>query len=338
MTVTLDADQYAEAVEAQARELADYALNKRLRIQRDRPTDPARVRSLQDRLEALLGVPVGLAAAVAAGEYGPLSDIERLIMRGYRTFDYEQRPLARKLDQELQDLVEAVTSEVLTKSADWDSVWAEYGGMSSDIVARTRAQGEAVVGALTAAVARCPNWTTPRVVAEPAFNKENWMEPPGAYHVQLGKGTYAPSFTLFVTEDGGIQEVEDVLEGGDEDFFTSPEAQYDYFNLVNELRKPGSTSRGKRLTLYTARPLKDRERYEYAKTLPLNVFLASTFNEAYGLARDLGGGTVRDVWRVVVDSTHLVQTLDAGSVRHYQTVGSGPVPIRSIELVAPGDE
>jgi hypothetical protein len=125
-----------------------------------------------------------------------------------------------------------------------------------------------------------------------------------------------------------------VLEGGDEEFFDTLEIQQDYFNLVNEIRTPGASSKGKWLRLYTARPTKDRDRYRSAHTVPANLFFASTFEEALGLATDLGGGEIRDVWTAQVNTRDLVKTLDTGRVKHYQTVRE--TPVRSMELLSEG--
>ena len=191
-----------------------------------------------------------------------------------------------------------------------------------------------VVAEVSSALARCRGFATAPVTVSPTFVKDSPNEPAGVYSVDLGTGAYAPSFSL-MTADGKVQEVEDVLEGGDTDFFDDPKTARDYFNLVNEIRKPGSSASGRPITLYTARPTKDRTRYEGARTLPANIFLTSTFEDAEGLATDLGGDERRDVWKVrVTDSSYLVNTLTSGRVRQYQTVDE--TPISGSELLMPG--
>ena len=72
------------------------------------------------------------------------------------------------------------------------------------------------------------------------------------------------------------------------------------------------------LTLYTARPRKDREQLLANKTLPINVFLTDSQEHAEGLAIDLSGGQgTRDIWMVKINSTYLTKTLD-GPVKYYQ--------------------
>jgi hypothetical protein len=185
-----------------------------------------------------------------------------------------------------------------------------------------------------AALQRVPYWNSGNVTVEPHFSKDHYLEPIGAASVRIGRHA---EFTVFVNDSGKINEIEDVLEGGDEDNFQGIEEQADYFNLINEIRRPGSTSKGKTLVLYTARPTRDRRLYEGARTIPPNIFLSSRFDDAEGIAHDLGGNEVRDVWKVRIKSNHLVETLNIPGLRHHQVVGSRPAPVESIELISPGD-
>lgn len=165
-------------------------------------------------------------------------------------------------------------------------------------------------------------------------------EPIRDYQVYLGIGHASPSFTIFTNEHGKIEgKVEDVLEGGDTDFFKSPQQTAFYFDLIREIEKPGSTKRpGKDLTLYTARPTKDRRLYDNARQVPVNIFLTSDPNRAAGIAHDLGASEVRDLWRVRINEQFLVQTLDTPRSKDYQTVGGNgrTVPVKRIELMQEG--
>ncbi len=129
----------------------------------------------------------------------------------------------------------------------------------------------------------------------------------------------------------GIIEIDDVLEGGDEDFFTSNEIQSDYFNLIEKLKNPNGIKE-KILTLYTARPKKDRKIYLDATTLPLNIFLVNNADHAEGLSHDLGNNEIRDIWKVRVSNKYLTQTLD-GKIKYYQ-VTKNNTPIISIDLIS----
>jgi len=143
------------------------------------------------------------------------------------------------------------------------------------------------------------------------------------------RGRTSPSFTYF-----GPREIDDVLDAGDGDFFNDPEVEHAYFQVVSELRSPGSTRKRKPVKVYTSRPKKDRKIYDNAKEVPSGIFVTNDPDRAYGFGRDLGSKDGRDLYRIVVDSNRLVQTLKSGRIRDYQIVGKGKVPIREIERIA----
>jgi len=142
---------------------------------------------------------------------------------------------------------------------------------------------------------------------------------------------WKPSFSYFVSDDG--IEIDDVLEGGDEDFFTDNKIQSDYFNLINSLRNPNMSVKQKILTLYTARPYKDRKFYLNSKVVPINIFMTSSYNFAEGFAREYGGK--KDIWKVRIMDQYLVKTMDSPEQKQYQTIGDKSVPVESIELITP---
>lgn len=202
---------------------------------------------------------------------------------------------------------------------------------------------------IEASLQRMDNWNGSEIVVKPNIpfqntQEFNWLEP--VEHAMIYLGTYkdAPSFSYF-TENGKI-EVDDVLEAGDDDFFKNPETQHDYFNLVRELQAPYSTStKTKLLTLYTARPIKDRKIYQKASRdsalgkafIPSGLFLTTNSYSAAGLAHDLGGNEVRDVWKLKIDSKYLIQTLDAMNEKQYQIIGNKEIPVKWIELYQEGN-
>jgi hypothetical protein len=164
---------------------------------------------------------------------------------------------------------------------------------------------------------------------DPIWNGEGEQRDFKDAEVFVDKGSVSknsPGFTLFV--DGSTAHVDDVLDAGDTDFFRSPEAEADYFGLVNELRSPGGHSGEKVVTLYTARPAKDHKFYEDAKNIPTNVFLTTSYSEAEGYSMDMGE---REIWKVRIRLKHLVETLNAGGRKNYQAVAPGSsVPVESI--------
>lgn len=160
-------------------------------------------------------------------------------------------------------------------------------------------------------------------------------------HVFVGSGNDAPSFMFFM--DNGKVQIDDIIEGGDEDFFSSSQLQADYFNLISAIQNSGAPKRKKRIpALYTARPVKDRQMYNSTKQLPANIFLTNQFDHAMGLANDLGGSEIRDVWEVYLESGNgLIRTLDPSDLtdnpsklQYYQTTMT--IPVKAIYLVQEG--
>jgi hypothetical protein len=169
-----------------------------------------------------------------------------------------------------------------------------------------------------------------RVSTVPVFVEAMFSESASENHFYNGALIYVgdASFTYF-----GQTHIGDILE--DTQDFDSMEEMTDYQNLIKEIQKPGSSKTGKTLTLYTARPIKDRQMYLHHKTLYPGIFLSNDEDHVYGLANDLGSRETRDVWEVRVNSRHLMQTL-TGGVQYYQVVGSNPVPVVSMSLISEG--
>lgn len=194
------------------------------------------------------------------------------------------------------------------------------------------------------AISRIPTWQTPiiRIVPNPSAStysmKDDFSEPSTSALVEFGRDEMAPNFSYFLSEEGPNIEIDDVLEAGDTDFFTTPQMQQDYFSLIRELKNPGSSQRqGKRKTLYTARPVEDRQIYLNNQKIPTNIFLSSNYYDAEGIASDLSSRGRRDIWKVVIDDRYLIQTLDAPTVKHYQAVGNEWIPVHSLQLINVGN-
>lgn len=212
----------------------------------------------------------------------------------------------------------------------------------AEVLDESRKNARALATALKAAMGRVKNWNGSDVHGVGEGPPVDWIlrtpqydRPVSTFSVHVGSEA---GFTVFITGSGF--EIDDVLEGGDEDFFGGdPGTQADYFNLIKELRQPGSSGRGRDIVLWTARPVKDRAKYERATHIPSNLFLTTDEERAYGLAQEgeLGGG-VRDVYRVVVNTSDLVMTLDNGRVKDYQAVGSDRIPVKNMTLVHPAPD
>lgn len=188
---------------------------------------------------------------------------------------------------------------------------------------------------IAAAIARNPTITTPITIQAASYSPQdsNYNLHATDAIIQVGNDEYAPTFTYF--QLANKIELDDIIEAGDTDFFSTPKIQMDYYNLIKELQHPYSTTKTqKNLSLYTARPISDRHLYENAKQIPVNIFLASTYDFAEGFAKEYGGN--RDVWKIRINSQYLTQTFNSPALKHFQTIsptGQPTVPIEKIELI-----
>lgn len=189
---------------------------------------------------------------------------------------------------------------------------------------------------IEAALARIP-WRGSKVWASCDANYDSYFK---SYDLDALDGT---SLYLLIGDTGkagllvykneqGKVEVDDIIETGDEEeeFFDNGSIKADYYALVQSLQQ-GDTS-NQILTLYTARPKKDRSLYLHATTLPANIFLTNSYSHAEGLARDLviGDEEPRDVYKVRMKNQNLIKTLN-GNISYYQLVRK--TPIQSIRLI-----
>jgi len=193
------------------------------------------------------------------------------------------------------------------------------------------------------AIKRISDWHGSRVILQPHYFKNSWhdyrlyasdpFEPVLSTNVTLiapNQQYEHPEFTWF-----SDNEIDDVLDVGDTDFFENlPGLQSDYYSLIKELRNPGSTQqKGKVLTLFTARPIRDRSRYLNATTVPVGIFLANQPGHVAGIAIDLADSNQpRDIYKIRIYSQYLILSQDLGSLKYYQTVGNQEVPVIAINL------
>lgn len=173
------------------------------------------------------------------------------------------------------------------------------------------------------------DWSVPQLIIKPYYSRDEFnsllLEAATSAEVIFDYAHHT-TFTVFIHDQ---LEIDDVLEGGDEDFFKDGNIQSNYFSLIEGLKNPNGV-KSKTITLYTARPKKDRSIYLNAKTVPVNIFLVNDFDHALGLSRDLSTGD-RDIWKIRINTKYLTQTLD-GKIKYYQVTKNNS-PIESIELI-----
>lgn len=339
MGIELSLKEYENGLRDWVEDLYDYAQTRRDRALSKVPS----LKSLALKLEQT-GSDV-LEPLVKALKSENLDDIieHRSLMfaamrQGLSSWKYDDPvdhlSIFRALDEELDNAVTYLQAQEEVSPVD---LREEYDNLHKETLEKVKTQGAKVLDTVRDAAKRAPNFSTKSVTVGPQFNKDSSDpgEAPGVYYVRFGNGSMAPGFSLFVESTGKVASIEDLLEGGDTDFFRSTADQQDYFNLVHEIQKPGSTQQGKWVKVYTARPVKDRRTYEGAHSVPANIFLATTLDEAEGLSRELPGHGVRDVWSMLVNTRDVVLTLDMGRLKHYQAVRE--TPVRNMELVIPGD-
>jgi len=258
---------------------------------------------------------------------------------------YDDADLCRETARLVSDYADSISGRriVYTK----EEAARDFARIRAKTLANMRKITDAVVGAIERIGNR---WNGTAVSIEPDVptNATTWKPDhtldADSAHINLHGQHSTPNFAYWPSEEGLM--LEDILDAGDADSFSGDklgqtldqDLQEDYFNLIKEIRSPGSTSQaGKILTLYTARPVADRVQFMEASKVPPNIWLTSNYQRAQGIASDLSGSeTLRDIWRIRIDENYL-QPSQAGTAMDYQITSREPVPVRSIKLVDPGE-
>lgn len=227
----------------------------------------------------------------------------------------------RQVVQRVQEMMKHLANRVENTVFTQQDVQEYY----DRLLGQSRAVLEQIKQIIGKAVQSIPNWQgSPITITCPTWDvnstNHGFSEPVNGATVSVGQSS---NFSIFLSD--GKVEVDDILEADDADFFTDTRTTSDYFSLIKALQnKPAQI-----LTLYTARPAKDRAMYQEGNTIPSNIFLTNSYSHATGLAMDWK----RDIWRVKIDSRYLVTTLDGPEVRYYQAIGDGQIPVKSMTLV-----
>jgi hypothetical protein len=177
------------------------------------------------------------------------------------------------------------------------------------------------------------SWNNSPILIEAIeYDRDNDIGPEDSARVYL-VGENGPMFSLFMTN--GTYEIDDIMDGSEDiEEFLGQKTKLDYFSLINVLQNKSENL--KNLTLYTARPVRDRNFYQEKQTLPANVYLTNNFNRASGIALELKGEEkYRDIWRVKVSPYDVVVSYDGGTFKDYMTINE--VHPESIKLISPGE-
>lgn len=326
--VVLDLEAFSEAVQDKADDLAMSSYDAQERKKARGLTRAKVVAAIRSYLGDIPEIGAYLRAAPGRGKssaalYKKLSDYWKSLPQEdpekYKVFTL----LLSMAD--VHDVESARTREDFEKEA---QEWADV------FVTGTRRNAEVLQKLIIQAIKRVRDWRGEAIRVRPMYDGEYREGPIESFDVRLGRQA---GFTIF-TDSGKVQSVDDVLDAGDTDFFRDPHLQMNYFDLVRELERPGSTQKfGKNLKLWTARPTKDRHLYQDAKHVPTNIYLTTDRHRASGIAHDLGAGEIRDLWRITVNEKYLMKTLEAGHVKDYQTVGKRVVPVVRTMLVVQGE-
>jgi len=272
--------------------------------------------------------------------YPLIDNLLRALYAKNTRYIYDQMEKLRKwlFDQpysqseKMRDSARKIYTYLDTLEAGRESKEEDIHQLVNKTITGTKQNMEKIKQIIEGAISRISMWHDSPINVDAHYSESQdgiLFEPGDGAQIEVGKGDMSPSFTFFQIE--GKIVIDDVLDGGDPDFFTTTELQSDYFNLVNELRKPGSTNISKTLTLYTARPTKDRNLYMNATTVP-SIFLTNKESHAEDLARDLPGGK-RDIWKIRIDSRYVTQTLDYQGIKEYQ-ITTPNAPVKSIQLIS----
>lgn len=274
--------------------------------------------------------------AVNNKEVDKVSDFLHNLLSNRANYQNFSHDLYHKLTL-VEDLCENKQNEELNPEEMVEQYFKSY----QPLIIETNQNMQKLKSIITQAIERIEEWNDSIIKIIPNGLSENYNElsaQTGA-EIQVGNNTIC-TFTIFNDDDKII--IEDILETGDvtedEEFFSTSENKMDYFNLISELQSPSSTNKQKILTLYTARPTKDRNKYLNATEIPPNLFFTNKLSSAEGIAIDLAGNDdkIRDVWKVRINKKYLVETLNTGNEKQYQAIGTKPIPIELMILIIQG--
>lgn len=323
--ITIDYSFYEKQITAEIEKINDFSEKQAADVEQTQFNPQLVANSAYPKKQELLTAFANYQHGTESEEHldDLVSDFSRWVMDSNR----------KKYDPNLRSIWTHVTNYQAKLGNNYHHNPEQYENSRQQLIQDTRNKMEGIKAKVLQAIEGIPNWNGSPVKIIPQAGEDSYGRASiesGSEDCQIFVGNRYGMFSCFNHE--GKMIIDDILEGGyeDEEFFDNDRVKADYYALINELRSPGSSNKGKILILYTARPTKDRDFFNSTTWLPINMFLTNSPDHAQGLAHDLGASEVRDVWKVKIDSKYLTQTLD-GPVKYYM-VSQDKSPIKSISL------
>lgn len=256
-----------------------------------------------------------LLYSLQSGDYSRSTSLENDLNNWIKNLDIEKRIETYKATTHLRDYLHSKEKRDINEK--------EYYDYANQIIQKTLDNMLFIKNILEKAI-ESVDYNNSKITITPNYvsSDEDFLIDSHSGDVLIGNKKALFSFYI---ENNKIH-LDDILESGSEDdiyFFSNDNESQDYYNIIQYLQNP-SSMRDKILTLYTARPVKDREFYSNTNYLPANIFLTNSVNHAEGLASDLASDERRDVYKVRINSKYLIKTLD-GSVKYYMVIKNAPI-------------
>lgn len=237
-----------------------------------------------------------------------------------------------------------ISRDILTyldklSDADPQQELQELQALKQEIVRRTSAAMEIMKSKIELAISNIGKWNGSLITIQPeadqkrtyVFNAPIEYEFKHVFSASVYVGASEEDLPHFnASLENGNVVIDETIDADESDFFPTKEIKQDYFALAAELSEPNSN---RVLTLYSARPLRDRKLYQSGGPLPENIFLSTNKKDAEWTGFELKGNEPgRDVWEFVIPVKYLNLIADFGRFQHYQlTTSIVPVTSKVVE-------
>jgi len=207
----------------------------------------------------------------------------------------------------------------------------------NELVDKTQVEQIKTKNLIESSIRGIPGFSSSVIIGVPSIDRDyNYEYGEDTAQIYLNNLSDGPMFSLFKRENDTFI-IDDIADSAEDiEFFIDEKTKRDYYQLVNKMQNIGKNQ--KPITLYTARPVRDRSIYENSNSVPSNIYLTSNYGRAEGIALELSGSEkYRDIWRVKINPQYLIVTYDGGSFKDYQTIGDKYVPVERLSLISTGE-